>query len=365
MNDLWSKTLSMTVTEDTWIVYVFLIVLISLTLNFIQKRFLAKIHAKLLTTNNPWDDALVLAAQKPLTWFIWLVGLILSIDVIQYDNKVPVFETIKPLQYVAFILILTIFLLRLTREIELVFKTSKDEEGSNKYEIATVEAISKLLRASAIITGVLVGLQTLGFSISGVLAFGGIGGVAIGFAAKDLLANFFGGLIIYLDRPFIIGDWIRSSDREIEGIVENIGWRLTTIRTFDKRPLYVPNSVFSNISVENPSRMSNRRIYETIGVRYDDSQKIPAIIKDVRDMLETHAEIDNTQTLIVNFNQFAPSSMDFFIYVFTKTTEWVYFHEVKQDVLLKVLEIVSKHGAEVAFPTSTLHIDSQKSEPVL
>ena len=111
----------------------------------------------------------------------------------------------------------------------------------------TVDAVAKLLRISVIITGVLVALQSLGYSISGVLAFGGVGGIAVGFAARDLLANFFGGLMIYMDRPFNVGEWIRSPDKEIEGTVEKIGWRLTTIRTFDKRPLYVPNSLFNNL----------------------------------------------------------------------------------------------------------------------
>ncbi|MDH5425462.1 MAG: mechanosensitive ion channel family protein [Gammaproteobacteria bacterium] len=365
MNELWADIISWTVNGDTWIIYVFLIVTASLTVNFVQKRFLNRLHQRFLKTNNPWDDALVLAAQRPLTWMIWLLGLKLAVDVIQYDNKSPVFEVIEPLQFVAAILILTLFLLGLIRQIETVFKKKEDKQGKKKYEAATVEAVSKLLRASAIITGVLVALQTLGFSISGVLAFGGIGGVAIGFAAKDLLANFFGGLIIYLDRPFAVGDWIRSSDREIEGVVETIGWRLTTIRTFDKRPLYIPNSIFSSIAVENPSRMSNRRIYETIGIRYEDSHKIPAIIDSVRSMLQQHDEIDTKQTLIVNFNKFAPSSLDFFIYTFTKTTDWVTYHKIKQAVLLDVLEIIEQHGAEVAFPTSTLHIDSHISEPVL
>ena len=80
-------------------------------------------------------------------------------------------------------------------------------------------------------------------------------------------------MFVYLDRPFAVGDWVRSPDREIEGTVENIGWRVTRIRTFDKRPLYIPNSIFSQIAVENPSRMSNRRIKETIGIRYDDASK--------------------------------------------------------------------------------------------
>jgi MscS family membrane protein len=212
------------------------------------------------------------------------------------------------------------------------------------------------------ITASLVALQTLGFSISGVLAFGGVGGIAVGFAAKDLLANFFGGLMVYLDRPFSVGDWIRSPDRNIEGTVEEIGWRLTMIRTFDKRPLYVPNATFTSIAVENPSRMLNRRIYETIGIRYDDADKMEGIVREVEQMLRDHPEIDTNQTLMVNFNKFAASSLDFFIYTFTRTTVWTEYHKIKQDVLLKINAIITKHGAEIAFPTSTIHLAN--SEPL-
>jgi MscS family membrane protein len=201
-------------------------------------------------------------------------------------------------------------------------------------------------------------LQNFGYSVSGVMAFGGIGGIAVGFAAKDLLANFFGGLMIYLDRPFKVGDWIRSPDKNIEGTVEEIGWRQTRIRTFDKRPLYVPNATFASISVENPSRMTNRRIYETIGVRYDDVGRVKAIVADVHAMLRQHEEIDQEQTLIVNLNSFGASSVDFFIYTFTRTTNWIRFHEIKQDVLLRIIEIIEARGAEVAFPTQTLHLAS-------
>jgi len=102
--------------------------------------------------------------------------------------------------------------------------------------------------------------------------------------------------------------------------------------------------------------MSNRRIKETIGIRYDDAAKMKDIIADVKQMLKEHDEIDTSQTIIVNFNEFAPSSLDFFIYTFTKTTNWVRFHDIKQDVLLKIIDIIESHGAECAFPTSTLHI---------
>ena len=203
---------------------------------------------------------------------------------------------------------------------------------------------------------VLIAMQSMGYSISGVLAFGGVGGIAVGFAAKDLLANFFGGFIIHLDRPFKVGDWVRSPDRNIEGTVEHIGWRLTTIRTFDKRPLYVPNAAFTTIAVENPSRMTNRRIYETIGIRYADVGQMATIVDDIKAMLQQHEDIDSDQTLIVNFLAFNASSLDIMVYTFTKTTQWVQFHEVKQDVLLKISDIIEGYGAEVAFPTRTLHL---------
>jgi MscS family membrane protein len=220
----------------------------------------------------------------------------------------------------------------------------------------SADAVAKLIRAAVVMSAILVGMQTLGFSISGVLAAGGIGGLAVGFAAKDLLANLLGGVILFFDRPFVIGDWIRSPDREIEGTVEDIGWRQTRIRTFDKRPLYVPNGSFLSMTIENPSRMTHRRIRETIGIRYDDVHKMGAITVAVRQMLVDHPEIDESQTLMVNFNAFAPSSVDFFVYTFTHTTSWTKFHTIKQDVLLKIAAIIEKHGAEIAFPTSTLHI---------
>ena len=135
---------------------------------------------------------------------------------------------------VGVIFVIAWFLLRLIRNTQLNIVKERETKGQ-EVDHTTTDAISKLLRLSVIITASLVTLQTLGYSISGVLAFGGIGGIAIGFAAKDLLANFFGGLMVYLDRPFAVGDWIRSPDRNIEGTVEHIGWRQTRIRTFDKR----------------------------------------------------------------------------------------------------------------------------------
>ena len=334
---------------------VFVIVFIALLLDFFQKRLLAHLGKKIERTEHLWDDAVYHALRRPLSGLIWLLGITFAADIIAKQTEATIYQAVGAIREVGVIVIIAWFLTRLIDSMQENILYRAEKEGK-PLDTTTVGAIGKLLRLSVIITAALVILQTLGFSISGILAFGGVGGIAVGFAAKDLLANFFGGLMIYLDRPFSEGDWIRSPDRDIEGTVEKIGWRLTIIRTFDKRPLYVPNSTFATIAVENPSRMSNRRIYEKVGIRYDDVDKMDGIVRDVKEMLQQHPEIDQDQTLIVNFNSFAPSSLDFFIYTFTKTTNWVRFHEIKQDVLLNVIEIISRHGAEIAFPTSTVHL---------
>lgn len=346
--------------ENFWVYQVFGVVFLTGLANFFIRRFIDRLTLQLKKTANLWDDAVLKASQQPLRWMVWVVGLSVAIEIIDSSSTESIFGNIQPFREMAVIAIITWFIVRFIREAEL--HLIDPERMTKPLDETTASALGKLLRATVVITALLVVLQTLGYSVSGVLAFGGIGGIAIGFAAKDLLSNFFGGLMIYLDRPFKVGDWIRSPDREIEGTVEDIGWRLTRIRTFDKRPLYIPNSIFATISVENPSRMTNRRIYETIGLRYQDTRQVGAIVEQVKAMLQNHPEIDSNKTLIVNFNKFSDSSVDFFIYTFTKTTDWVRFHEIKQDVLLKVLEVVHSNNADVAFPTTTLDIPQKTHE---
>lgn len=307
-----------------------------------------------------WDDVVLSALETPLRVVLWVFVLSIGMEVV--PELADLRQQMAPAYDTALVILLTWFVLRLIRGVEgEMLAESRGLIGSA--DKASVHATAKLLRVTVWIIAGLMVLQTVGVSISGLLAFGGIGGIAVGFAAKDILANFFGGLSIYLDRPFTTGDWIRSPDQEIEGTVEDIGWRLTRIRTFDQRPLYVPNAVFSQVSVENPSRMRNRRIYETIGVRYQDADKLAIIVAQVKSMLESHEEIDTSRTLIVNFVSFGPSSLDFFVYTFTKTTVWVKYHEIKQDVLLKILEIVHANDADVAFPTTTVQLEPLSPEP--
>ena len=340
---------------DPLVASVFGIVLATAFLSYASRRTLLVLSARVSKTQSPWDDALLRTIRTPLNVLIWIIGLSLAAELIAEVRSQSQIELIGMVRYLAFIGLVTLFLARLIRELEAAYISSGGDE-------TTVTAIAKLVRISVFITAGLMAMQTLGLSISGVLTFGGIGGIAVGFAAKDLLANFFGGLVIYMDRPFKVGDWIRSPDRDIEGTVIRVGWRLTEIRTFSQRPLYIPNSMFSTISLENPSRMLNRRIFETIGIRYNDLGKMKAIVADVYALLADHEDIDQSKTLIVNFDAFNASSLDFFVYTFTKTINWVEYHGVKQKILLESADIIAGHGAEIAFPTSTIHLETVQPE---
>lgn len=343
--------------EGGWVtaIQVFVVVFLALLLDFIQRRVLAGIKKHLTRTKNLWDDAVVDALAAPISVVIWVVGGMQAVAFLDIEAAY-----VRNIVLLAIIFSLAWFAVRLIKNVQanLVEISKSEDADEDRLDPTTVDAIGKLLRLSVTITAILIALDQIGVNISAVLAFGGIGGIAVGFAAKDLLANFFGGLMLYLDQPFKVGDWIRSPDRDIEGTVEHIGWRLTRIRTFDKRPLYVPNNIFTTIAIENPQRMLNRRIYETIGIRYDDVKQMDAITAGVESMLKSHPEIDPNRLLMVYFNAFGPSSVDFFVYTFTKTTNWKHFHKVKHEILLEISKIITGHGAEIAFPTSTLHVAS-------
>ena len=342
--------------QNGWVVEVFGILAFTAVTRFIAKLILDRLTAKSLDTANVYDDALIEAARRPVVYSIWILGISFAADAVGGAAQAEIFSHVAKLRDAGMISMLVWFSTRFTRLVE---------EGLNKTEIAeetidktTLSMIGKLIRATILIAGFLLVMQAFGISVTGVLAMGGVGGLAIGFAARDLLANLFGTIMIFIDKPFKVGDWVRSPDREIEGTVEEINWRATIIRTFDKRPLYVPNSLFANMAVETPSRQTNRRIYETIGLRYDDIGNLEPVLIDIRDMLSHHTEVDQSQIIMVNFLNFGASSLDFFVYCFTKTTDWATYHQVKESVLLQIAEIIEKNKAEIAFPTQTIDVKS-------
>ena len=354
----WVEALAAASGLKPWALSVFLVVLTALLIDYVQRRVLRRLGDFVSRTENLWDNAIFSAITRPLTFLIWLVGITLASQLIPARDEGGLLDTelITRVRQVGILYAIAWMAISFVKNIENNFVEKARQEG-REVDRTTVHALGRVIRITVAVTAVLVALDTLGFNIAGLMAAGGIGGLAIGLAAKDLLANFFGGVTVFIDRPFSIGDWILLNEKGIEGVVEDIGWRQTTIRKFDKRPVYVPNAVFTTASVENPSRMTNRRIYETIGLRYDDIGRMEAITDAVREMLVNHPEIDEKQTLMVQFNAFAESSVDFFIYCMTHTVVWQHYHEVKQDVLLKIADIVAQSGATIAYPTRTLKMD--------
>jgi MscS family membrane protein len=362
----WAESLAAAIGLRPWAMTVFLIVLAALLLDFLQRMLMKRLGEVVSRTTNLWDDALFKAAGRPLSLLVWLVGITLAAQWVPVREEGGMLnaDTIIRIRQIGVLYAIAWFLYAIVGNIEgnIVKNALRDGREIDK---TTINALGRVVRIAIVVTAILIGLDTLGFDIAGLMAVGGIGGLAIGLAAKDMLANFFGGVTVFIDRPFGIGDWILLKDKGIEGVVEEIGWRQTTIRKFDKRPVYVPNAVFTTASVENPSRMTNRRINETIGLRYKDISQMDAITVAVREMLVNHPEIDEQQTLMVHLNAFNQSSVDFFIYCMTHTVNWQHYHEVKQDVLLQISEIVQAHDAAIAYPTRTLDLESTPGFPGL
>ena len=302
------------------------------------------------------DDAVLLSASKPVQILIWFVALTLAGGVLLEEFADA--SWMEEIQRAGVFLILGWFLFSLIRNYSEQARQRARAAGKELDEDLYL-AVARTLQAAIV---VLVGmglLQTFGVSIVGILTFSGVGGLVVGFAAKDMLGNFFGGLMLHMDRPFKTGDWIRSPDRSIEGTVERIGWRQTLIRTHSRNALYIPNGMFLTIVIENPSRMSHRMIKQVIGLRYDDLGKMKAIVEEVQAFLEEAEGIDQERPVLARFDAFNESSVDFFIQCYTPTVYRAEYTKIKQDILLAVAEIVERHGAEIAFPTRTLYMQSE------
>jgi len=334
--------------------------LIGLSLLFIKNKLILLFTGISQKTATDFDDIILKSIQKPLTYLIILVSLILISEALNDLFQIFEFFDTSKVIYLLIVILISWTLLRILNGYysnKSFLRNLKESDDPMVIE-QTYEITIRIFKIIIIIITALTLMQEFGLSISGLLAFGGVGGLVIGLAAKDLLSNFFGGLMIFLDRPFKVGEFIKSPDRNIEGIVESIGWRLTVVRTFSKNVLYIPNSAFANIVVENATRMTNRRINQIIGLRYDDLDKIPKIVDDVRIYLESHNDIDQSNKPTVYFQSFSASSCDFFIRAFTKTKDWREFLKTKEQVLYKVSEIINNHNAAIAFPTMTIEMDN-------
>ena len=340
------------------------ITLITLFLFFIKNKLINIVFALSQKTNTVYDELILFSIKTPSTYLILFGYLFVITDYFVKNETLNLDFSLSSNIFTLIVIIISWSLLRgLNYYLRLKpFSKNLSSEDDITLITETYEIVIRILKILVVVIAALIIMQEIGLSISGLLAFGGVGGLIVGLAAKDLLSNFFGGMMIFFDRPFRVGEFIKSPDRNIEGIVEKIGWRLTVVRTFSKNILYIPNTAFSSIIVENATRMSNRRINETIGIRYDDLNKITDIIKDVNSILENNLDIDQSQKAKVYFKSFSASSCDFFVYAFTKTKDWEKFLSIKQDILLKIAQIIEEHDAEIAYPTTTVFINQDSSK---
>lgn len=334
------------------------VLLFFLILSWSCSRLLKKAINHFDRSPSHWDDTLARAARPVLTMALVLMGMSIVVDFLLEFFQVEDTELVVQIRRITLIILVYALLVRYLRLVrESFYQINRRELKTDK---ATLEFMIKLLQIALTMAIILTLLQSVGVSISGILAFGGVGGLAVGLAAKDMLANLFGGLTIYMDRPFIIGDKVCLQDKKIEGFVEHIGWRQTRIRGYDRTPIYVPNAMFTSLAVVNPSRMQNRRINITVGLRYQDFQRLSQVTKDIDQYLSGHVGIDPERDAIARLSDYGASSLDILVRCFTVETNWTRYMQVRHEILIGIGEIIEKNGAEFAFPTRTLDMSSNQ-----
>lgn len=315
---------------------------------------LKKIKEMLSNTEYVSVVAFISTMKDPIYIFIWIT-CIYNILILNDINLGFLFEA-------KIIIISAVVSWLLLRFVSQYAKSliQKKENNKEMVDYGTIGFLKKISQIGIILVVGLICLGKLGVGIESLIAVSGVGGLVVGFAAKDLLSNIFGGLMIFLDKPFNVGDWIASPDREIEGDVEEIGWRQTRILTFAKYPIYVSNSVFSNIIIENKTRMKSRRINENLPIRYLDVSKMDKIVKEVKEMLKNHPNINQRLTTIVCFDSVTEvSALTLMVYTFANTIEWVRYTEIKQDVLLKIIDIIQSNGGQLSYAVNEVIVKEE------
>ncbi|VAY88158.1 FIG01237488: hypothetical protein [hydrothermal vent metagenome] len=293
---------------------------------------------------------------NPINFLILVIGFTFAKNILQLDDSINSILTSLARSAFAFGIFWIIFnsLTPLSIGINRFTKSFGEE-----LSVDIANFIIKTLKFLVIAIGFVSILQEWGYNISGFLASLGLVGMAFALAAKDTAGNLFGSLVIFTDKPFKIGDWIKTPD--VEGTIESIGIRSTNVRTFAQALVTVPNGILANSAILNWSKMKKRRIKMTLGLTYDTtSNQIEQITADIKQMLRNHSGI-NQDSMYVYFTSFNDSSLGIFCYFFTKTISWGEYMKVKEDINLKIMKIIESNNTSFAFPTQTLHIENNKS----
>lgn len=331
----------------------FLILLSTLLLRGVVTRLIFNWLKRLARrTEMTFDEDFLNALEKPVSFFLLILGVFLAVESLPLDTELAgalgnVFRGITTF---------TIFwaLWRLISVLGDVAANLTHNRNADIYGF--IPLLRKALRIFVVIIGVLMVIDNLGYEVAPIIGALGLGGAAIALASKDTLANLFGSLMIVLDRPFKVGDWIMVGDK-VDGDVEEIGLRSTKVRTWPKTVISIPNSVLANEYINNWSRMPKRRVKQVLGVTYGSSAAdMQALVEDFRTILR---EDDGVQQdfILVSFLDFGESSLDILVYYFTVSTAWLVHMDVRQRINLKLMQAVETRGLSIAFPTRTLHLD--------
>jgi len=306
-------------------------------------------------TETEADDIASAALVSPLGLILPVVGIYLAVRTLlavvpgwlDTSDKVFMVVSILVITWTAFKMVdAATILLK-----ELALKTE------SRLDDHVVPLVRKAMKTFMGILAFILIAQNLGYSVSGLLAGLGIGGLALAMASKDTLANLFGSIMILIDRPFQVGDWITFPGGD--GVVEEVGMRSTRIRTFAKTVVSIPNQALANATVENHSLMPKRRIKFTLGVTYESTvDQVSGLVGRIEQYLKSNSDIDQ-EFMLVKFTTFNDSSLDIFVYCFTGTTDWTKHLSVKQDVNLKIMSLVEEMGMGIAYPTQTVHLVDQ------
>ncbi len=327
------------------------IVFFVLIFNFFIRALLINLKMRFGNQHKIWALSFVSALHKPLFYFVWFVASLCAIDTVISSVFTFHLANIHLILSIGAVLAFGWFLLRWNAQV-VHYMMEMSQSHQISLTPSKLDLIGKVATISVIFVTIFLLMDVTGRNMQTLIAFGGIGGLALAFASQQVVSNFFGGLMIYITQPFTIGEWVNLPERQIEGHIEEIGWYLTRIRNFDKRPIYVPNSIFTQTIVITPSRMSHERFHDTIGLRYRDIKVIKPIIDNIKLMLIKHPAIDHQLNVEVFFKNFGPSALDVEISAYVSLTADARFPAVRQDILLKIADIIMQEGAEIATPTN-------------
>lgn len=346
--------------DHPWVVEFVIVVFLLFFLNVLLKKILSRSKRKGDRNESDWRYYIDYVAAAPARVLLWILLFSFVADLLAREFKLTGFAFVSPLRNAGIIVCLAWVMLRWKRVFYRVAVANPRSGNKHRFSLDpfTVEMASKIFTILVIFISLLLVMSIFGLNIAPLVAFGGIGAAALGIAGKDVIANFFGGFMIYLTRPFMIGDQIALRHRDILGHVEEIGWYFTSIRDSQKQPIYIPNAVFSTEALINLSRMTHRRIEESLAIRYEDLNKVTPIVEEIRAFLVKHTSVDSNLPVQVFLEKFGDVAIHIEVKAYILQTVYEEFMEVRQQILRDIAAIILKEGAEIPFPTMQVKIQS-------